>query len=134
MPPGQYFMMGDNRDNSADSRYWGFVPDKNIVGKAFLVWMNFNDFKRIGNALTKQERRRLEADLEELRSSGYAESAGEVDRGVWASAAIVHAGGISAGALSIVAPDYRLDDEHKRQIADAVRSGADAFRAVIAER
>jgi len=91
-------------------------------------------FKRIGNALSLQERRRLEAELEELRTTGYAESAGEVDRGVWASAAIVHAGGISAGALTIVAPDYRLDDGHKRQIADAVRAGADAFRAVIAER
>ncbi len=54
VPPGQYFVFGDNRDNSKDSRYWGTVPDENLIGRAFMIWMNWDGgpvWRRIGTRI-----------------------------------------------------------------------------------
>jgi signal peptidase I len=52
VPPGNYFVMGDNRDNSQDSRYWGFLPASYVKGKALFVYWSYESGGGLGNLLT----------------------------------------------------------------------------------
>lgn len=90
--------------------------------------------QRVGSSMTKPVRKRLEEDLDVIRVSGYAESAGEVDQGVWASAAAIRLQRSVIGAVTVVAPAYRLSESHREEITEAVRTAAAELEAALAVR
>jgi DNA-binding IclR family transcriptional regulator len=81
--------------------------------------------------MSKSAKSKLEAGLAAIRSNGYAESAAEVDAGVWAAAAPVRSYGALVGAVTVVAPAYRLTESHRRQIGDVVRTGAAELEGLL---
>lgn len=87
---------------------------------------------RVRPVLTDAGRDALTADLARIHEAGFAESASEVDHGVWACAAAVRAYGALVGAVTVVAPDYRISDDHKTEIVAAVRSHAARLEESIA--
>ncbi|PPL20074.1 IclR family transcriptional regulator [Microterricola pindariensis] len=90
-------------------------------------------FQRVGPALSKPARAALEKDLDAIGTTGYAESAGEVDQGVWASAAAIHVRDRLVGAVTVVAPGYRLSEDNRASIALAVRAAARDLEDVLGQ-
>lgn len=83
--------------------------------------------------MSKADRSKLETDLDAIRATGYAQSTAEVDVGVWAGAVGVRSYGALVGALTVVAPAFRLTEAHRRQIGAVVRAGAAEFEAVLGQ-
>ncbi|GAA3895500.1 IclR family transcriptional regulator [Leifsonia kafniensis] len=89
-------------------------------------------FQRVGPAISKQARETLERDLDAIGVTGYAESAAEVDQGVWASAAGIRVRDRLVGAVTVVAPGYRLSEENRGAIAVAVKAAAHELEGILA--
>jgi DNA-binding IclR family transcriptional regulator len=87
--------------------------------------------ERVDPPLSGIERQALEADLDRIRESDLGESFGEVDQGVWACAAPVRSHGHLIGAVTVVAPEYRVEDRHG-ELSEAVRQAAQDFEAMLA--
>ncbi|MFC5500744.1 IclR family transcriptional regulator [Lysinimonas soli] len=88
---------------------------------------------RVEPPLSAEARERLSADLDRLRETGFAVSEGEVDEGVWACAAPVRVRSHLVGAISVVAPAYRVDDDKREAIGAAVRAAAVELETVLAK-
>ena len=89
---------------------------------------------RLDPPLSAEARERLLGELDGIRSTGFAVSSGEVDEGVWACAAPVHARGHLVGALSVVAHAYRVDEGARTSIGEAVRRAAATLQRELADR
>lgn len=104
---------------------------------AKILFAEFSDakrnqyFERLTPPLGRAQRAALVESLEEIKRTGYAESVAEVDAGVWAVAAAVRLHGALIGAITVVAPEYRLDDEQKERIRTAVGVAADDFVTLL---
>ena len=89
---------------------------------------------RLTPQLSSETRARLEDDLDRIRETGHAESRSEVDAGVWATAGAVRIHGNLMGAITVAAPDYRLSDEVRTEISNAVTRSARELERALGER